>query len=210
MLWRYPFEASVMQPLKLTVTGLAREEIGPRALPPLGKRPLFMTEEGPRAAEYGTLTHNALMSLDLSALRGLAGARRSARRSPPSWPRSGRRAGSTATWSRICSSAFLRAARAGGFWPLPGSSGSGPSTWAGCAAAKTPAGAGVIDCCFLRTDGEWVLLDYKTDRADDPDALADRYRPQIGWYANALETITGIPVRQRLICLLRAGLEIAV
>jgi ATP-dependent helicase/nuclease subunit A len=66
---------------------------------------------------------------------------------------------------------------------------------------------GVIDCCFLE-DGEWVLLDYKTDRADDPAALLDRYRPQIDWYAKALSGITGVPVKERLICLLRAGLEL--
>ncbi len=208
MLWRYPFEASVMQPLKLTVTGLAREEIGPRALPPLGKRPLFMTEEGPRAAEYGTLTHNALMSLDLSALRGLAGAAlRSALAAQLAALRAeGRLYGDVepdllqrffegGTGRRL-----LASPRVEREWPFN---------------LRVRGGEdrllvqGVIDCCFLE-DGEWVLLDYKTDRADDPDALADRYRPQIGWYAKALETITGIPVRQRLICLLRAGLEIAV
>ena len=75
ILWRYPYEDKVMQPLKLTVSGLVREETGPRALPPMGKRPLFMTEEGPRAAEYGTLTHNALMAVTLTALRGLAAPR---------------------------------------------------------------------------------------------------------------------------------------
>ena len=68
---------------------------------------------------------------------------------------------------------------------------------------------GVIDCCFLE-DGAWVLLDYKTDRADDADAVAAHYRPQIEWYAKALQEITGIPVKDRLICLLRAGISIPV
>ena len=66
---------------------------------------------------------------------------------------------------------------------------------------------GVIDCCFMEDD-EWVLLDYKTDRVEDPAALVARYRPQIGWYAKALAEITGIPVREKLICLLRAGMEL--
>ena len=63
---------------------------------------------------------------------------------------------------------------------------------------------GSIDCCFIE-DGAWVLLDYKTDRADDPEALRQRYRPQLAVYALALARITGIPVRQKLLCLLATG-----
>ena len=55
---------------------------------------------------------------------------------------------------------------------------------------------GVIDCAFLE-DGAWVLLDYKTDRIEDEDAFIQRYREQIGWYATALEKITGLPVKAR-------------
>ncbi|MBQ8088938.1 MAG: PD-(D/E)XK nuclease family protein, partial [Clostridia bacterium] len=68
---------------------------------------------------------------------------------------------------------------------------------------------GTVDCCFLE-GGEWVLLDYKTDRADDLDALAAHYRNQLAVYALALERITGRSVKQRLLCLLGAGREIEV
>ncbi len=55
---------------------------------------------------------------------------------------------------------------------------------------------GVIDCCFLE-EGEWVLVDYKTDRITDERAFQDRYALQLTWYARALEKITGRKVRQK-------------
>ena len=63
---------------------------------------------------------------------------------------------------------------------------------------------GSVDCCFIE-DGQWVLLDYKTDRADDEDELRRRYEPQLQLYARALAAITGTPVKESLICLLRSG-----
>ena len=63
---------------------------------------------------------------------------------------------------------------------------------------------GTVDCCFIE-DGEWVLLDYKTDRADDLDAICARYRSQLKLYALALERITGIPVKERVLCLIGQG-----
>ncbi|MBR1822130.1 MAG: PD-(D/E)XK nuclease family protein, partial [Clostridia bacterium] len=63
---------------------------------------------------------------------------------------------------------------------------------------------GTIDCCFIE-DGQWVLLDYKTDRTDDMDALRAHYEKQLKVYALALERITGMRVKQRLLCLLGSG-----
>lgn len=63
---------------------------------------------------------------------------------------------------------------------------------------------GVIDCCF-KEKGGWVLLDYKTDSASDIAGVLERHRPQIELYAQALSGITGIPVRERAIYLVRAG-----
>ena len=53
---------------------------------------------------------------------------------------------------------------------------------------------GVIDLCFIE-NGEWVLCDYKTDRAD-ADELRERYRDQLDLYRRALETITDLPVKE--------------
>ncbi len=208
MLWRYPYEERVMLPLKLTVSGLVREEIGPRALPPMGKRPLFMTEGGPKAAEYGTLTHNALMAADLPALRGLTGPalRGELDRQLTSLKASGRLYGDVEPdlIARFFESEtgvrLLASPRAEREWPF---------NLRVDSKGERLLVQGVIDCCFLE-NGEWVLLDYKTDRAEDPAALVQRYRPQIDWYAKALAEITGIPVRERRICLLRAGLALPV
>ena len=63
---------------------------------------------------------------------------------------------------------------------------------------------GVIDCAFLE-DGAWVLVDYKTDRIVDEDAFIQRYREQIEWYARALETITGLPVKEKCLYSINLG-----
>ena len=68
---------------------------------------------------------------------------------------------------------------------------------------------GSIDCCFLE-NGAWVLLDYKTDRDDDPEALRAHYEKQLHVYALALERITGVEVRERLLCLLSANAVVPV
>jgi len=68
---------------------------------------------------------------------------------------------------------------------------------------------GTIDCCFME-NGRWVILDYKTDRLTDAEALTQRYRRQLRLYALALERITGIPVAEIQLCLLLAGENLAV
>ena len=52
---------------------------------------------------------------------------------------------------------------------------------------------GVIDCAFRERDG-WILVDYKTDRVEDPEAFTAAYTPQLRWYAEALRELTGLPV----------------
>ena len=61
---------------------------------------------------------------------------------------------------------------------------------------------GVIDCCFIE-QGAWVLVDYKTDA--DAEGAAERHRPQLELYAQALAGITGRPVHERVLYLVRAG-----
>jgi len=65
---------------------------------------------------------------------------------------------------------------------------------------------GVIDCYFVEKDGI-VLLDYKTDYADD-DNMADikeRYEKQIYYYEEALTRITGKKVKEKYIYLFSNG-----
>lgn len=65
---------------------------------------------------------------------------------------------------------------------------------------------GVIDCCFM-DQGGWVLIDYKTDRVTEEtvsDAL-DHYRSQLSIYEQALTRLTGLPVREKYLYLMRLG-----
>ena len=57
---------------------------------------------------------------------------------------------------------------------------------------------GIIDAWFVEGD-EIVVLDYKTDRVDCTQALADKYRAQLDYYALALERLTGLRVKERII-----------
>ena len=70
---------------------------------------------------------------------------------------------------------------------------------------------GVIDCCFME-DGHWVLIDYKTDRVPPWRAReqAQQHRQQLSLYAEALSAISGIPVGEQIVALLRAGENIRV
>ncbi len=63
---------------------------------------------------------------------------------------------------------------------------------------------GVIDCAFREEDG-WVLLDYKTDRIENENAFIQRYEGQLAWYARALERITGLPVKEKVLYSLGQG-----
>lgn len=57
---------------------------------------------------------------------------------------------------------------------------------------------GIIDAYFEEPDG-LVLMDYKTDRADNEEVLIRHYREQLDYYGRALTQMTGKPVKERLI-----------
>lgn len=66
---------------------------------------------------------------------------------------------------------------------------------------------GVIDCCFIE-NGEWVLIDYKTDRVDKNYSAHDaakRHFAQLGLYKKALERLTGRRVAHSYIYLFSIG-----
>ncbi len=55
---------------------------------------------------------------------------------------------------------------------------------------------GVIDCFFQNGDGSYTVVDYKTDRIKkgDEQVLIDRHKVQLGYYARAVEKMTGCKV----------------
>ncbi len=62
---------------------------------------------------------------------------------------------------------------------------------------------GIIDLLFKDAAGQWILLDYKTDR--DSEDIAERYRVQIELYAAAVEALLKIKIAEKYLYLLNGG-----
>ena len=70
---------------------------------------------------------------------------------------------------------------------------------------------GVVDFHAVTDDGI-ILYDFKTDFVETPDdelARAAEYQPQMDIYAKALQTIYGLPVKEKAIIFLRTGNKVA-
>lgn len=65
-------------------------------------------------------------------------------------------------------------------------------------ASETVLIQGIIDVYFIE-DNEIVLMDYKTDTVKEAGELVNRYRTQLLYYTEALERITGLKVKEKLI-----------
>ncbi|MCX7780079.1 MAG: helicase-exonuclease AddAB subunit AddA [Negativicutes bacterium] len=209
--WQYPFQDVAGIPAKLTVTEIKRRldvlaaEDGERwyGRGSLANRPAFLQDVGRlTAAEKGTVMHTVMQHLDFSGPLDTPGivaqVRKMAERELllPSQAEAvdyeaiaaffetplGRRL-RQASWVRreMPFSLMLPAAR---FYP----------------GALDPAEQvfvqGVVDCLFKEQDG-LVLVDYKTDRGAAPDELAARYCVQLTVYAEAIERILRLPVREK-------------
>ncbi len=221
MAWQYPDPLAAGKPLKLTASGLLREIEGPEELPALTERPAFLSEDARRmtGAERGTAYHRCMQLLKLEALTGLSGGALEDAVSRQLDDFANRRLLEDAQRqavepARLCrfleSDVGLRlraSATVRREWPF--------NVMLKAAEALSPEEAGrfgdeellvqgTIDCCFIE-DGQWVLLDYKTDRTDDMEALRHHYQKQLNVYALALSRITGLPVKQRTLCLLHSG-----
>ncbi len=82
----------------------------------------------------------------------------------------------------------------------------------GVAAEETVLLQGVLDACF-REDGEWVIVDYKTDRirqGESAGQAAARHAEQLRLYALALESLTRQRVKELYVVLLthRAAVKV--
>ena len=66
---------------------------------------------------------------------------------------------------------------------------------------------GIADCVFLE-GGRGVILDYKTDRADRGEELAERYGVQLELYRAILEETLGIPIGEKIIYSFALGREV--
>ncbi len=216
-------------PLKTSVTSLCKQRLLPGFLPvegeetpeikarpeelvlplrlsPLPKRPGFLEKKGLSSADLGTATHKALGCLPLTLLKNCHGEelRQALLSSLDKMQAQGlitleQRNGLYVDWlqgflesewgQRLMQSPLVRRE-----WPFNLRLNREPLMLV----------QGVIDCCFLE-DGAWVLIDYKTDYVQDEQAVTARYAPQLQLYRRALEEITGIPVKEAVIYLLRNG-----
>ena len=71
---------------------------------------------------------------------------------------------------------------------------------------------GMIDCCFIE-DGEWVIIDYKTDYVavgQPPEEVAMKHQKQLDLYSKSLCALTGINVKERYVHLLFTGNSVRV
>ena len=57
---------------------------------------------------------------------------------------------------------------------------------------------GIIDAYFIE-DGEIVLMDYKTDTVENVQDLVTKYHVQLEKYADVLEKLTGLKVKEKVI-----------
>jgi len=67
---------------------------------------------------------------------------------------------------------------------------------------------GVIDCA-VELDGAWTIIDYKTDgvSAEEVPQRAAVYASQVRAYSEAMEAITGLPVKKTILYFLKPGIS---
>jgi len=168
--------------------------------------PRFMMEKQMTGAQIGTAFHRMMRMTDLDALRNTVNLAGEIARQTAQMLENGviTRAEYDAVPARMLTNFFAS--------PLGVRMLKSPRVereWAFTFRRETPQGdvqlvQGVIDCCF-EEEGRWTLVDYKTDSPADVPGAMEKHRPQLKIYADALEMITGMPVQERVLYLVRAG-----
>ena len=211
--WRYQSDVQPDAPLKLSVTGLEKDFTGPAQMPRLIEKPAYLSQEDSLVyTERGTALHRALRALDyapFAELTSLDEALGEAKRQ----------------LDRFCQGQLLSAQELALIDPVHVArfalgevgrrvlkSQNVQREWRFSMLMDTrrvipgsPEGnrilvQGAIDLCFVE-DGQWVLCDYKTSFSSDDEALLARYSTQLSVYREALESLTGLKVKEVLLCL---------
>ncbi len=68
---------------------------------------------------------------------------------------------------------------------------------------------GVVDCAFVE-NGSLVIVDFKTDRAQSGEELAEKYKDQLGIYCRCLSDVLDIPVKEAVIYSFKLGKSIEI
>lgn len=197
-------------PAKLSVTELKRraeEDSTPQLVDFAAKkfiyrRPSFMQEKKLSGAEFGTLMHRVMQSLNLSgdlSTRGIAAQVAELARRQIISPEHVKQIRTDKIAAFFASDIGKRLIAAQEYHrELPFSRLINAQKFFGV--NEKIFIQGIIDLLFKDAAGHWILLDYKTDR-DAPD-LAERYRVQIELYTQAVEALLNITVAEKYLYLL--------
>ena len=219
---KYPHEAAVSLPSKLTATALrgsygareAAEEADSVSKAPkeeVFERPQFVKEErGLAAAERGTAMHLAMQYAELEKCVTKAGAQAEIERLKEKGVLTAAQAQAVEPEkiAAFCSSEIGQRALAGAELrrEFKFSLMCRADEWFPDAGDERVLLQGVVDLCF-EENGELVIVDYKTDRVFGARIAerAESYRQQIDIYAGAMERISGKKVREKIIFFTEAG-----
>lgn len=212
---RYPYDYLSRIPSKVTVTELSHErrEGLQQHFSQSFKRPVFITRDGRlNAAERGTALHAFFQYSNLFSIRDAGDVEREKERLREYAFLTGAQLETIVPEEvlRFCESEVAGLVRTASWYEREHSFN-----------VVLPAGRlmevegveqpqvllqGVIDCIACRDD-RLLILDYKTDRVQQPEILVERYREQLELYAKAAEEIYGLPVAQKVIYSLHLGVS---
>ena len=218
--WAYPYRTETAIPAKLTATQLkgrpideeiAENAVHVPALRPLSQPKFLWERHGLTPAERGTASHLLLQHLDFhgAAASVQAAALVERRLLTPEQ----RDAVDMYAIDRFLASPLADDIRNGRnvrreyrFTLLMDAAAYDPNARAGDSILLQ----GVVDCCF-ETDGGMTVVDFKTDRVRNAEAMAARvnaYRPQLLAYSDALQRVLEIPVTRRVLYFLDSGVAV--
>ena len=208
----YPYTPLLSVPAQLAASQLSHQKLSRQHV--ATGRPAFLQKEGMTAAQKGTALHTFMQYADFAA----------ARQDPMAEAERLLKAGFlTAQQAQVLpedrirrffdSDLYRRMSTADETWreyhyivDVPaGTLADLPADMA----RETVVVQGIADCVF-REGNRLILVDYKTDQVDTAEELIDRYRSQVLFYKQALETILGLPVTEMLLYSFPLGKEVAV
>lgn len=218
--FRYPYAGESGLPDKLSVGEAAALLVG-KSHPHIERPDFAAVKRGATGAERGTALHRFMQFADILSLRGMDAIEREIERlteeeylTERAADLIDRRRAVDFLDSPLCAriraaERVLRERRFDLLFSKEDFAAAGfGDCFAGMDAKDSILLQGVIDCAFLER-GRFTVLDFKTD-AKDPEALAERYRPQLRLYARAVELMTGIPCGECLLYSFHRGREIVV
>ena len=197
----YPYTPLLSVPAQLAASQLSHQQLSRQHI--AASRPAFLQQEGMTAAQKGTALHTFMQYADFAA----------AAKDPTAEVQRLQKAGFlTAQQAEVIpedklhrffgSELYRRMAAADETWreyhyilDVPaGTLAELPADMAGEAVVVQ----GIADCVFREGD-RLILVDYKTDQVKTAEELTRRYRSQMLFYKQALETLLGLPVTEMLL-----------